>query len=183
MTLTSALMDHAFTLKGHVLDVGCGAMPYKRLDFPEVTEWTGLDNREGVGSVSGDMCDMPLEDESFDTVLCIDSLQFCLDPAKALREMHRVLKPGGYILLIAPNSQADDQTAFWGFRIEGIRYLLAQAGFDVELLRAASRQFACEYENSKLSKYGFAIPTEINGLIQRLDDAYPHIVVGVGTKG
>lgn len=183
MTYTSAIIDHSFALSGRVLDAGCGAMPYKRLNFPDVSEWVGLDNREGVGDVDGDVCDIPLDDEQFDAVMCVDALQYVPDPARALREFYRVLKPGGSLLLIVPNNQEDDRSAFWGFRAEGVRYLLAQADFDVDILRVASRQFACEYENTKLSKYGFAIPPEINSFVQRLDDAYPHICVAVGKKG
>lgn len=183
ITITSALIDHASYLKGRVLDIGCGAMPYKRLTFDGVTEWVGLDVREGVGDIDADMCEMPdVADESFDTLVCVDSLQYVTAPPAALQEFYRVLMPGGRLLLVVPNSQEDDRSALWGFRIEGVRLLLLQAGFDIEAMRTASRQFSCEYDNSKVSKYGYMVPPGIEAFVQRLDDAFPHIVVAVGLK-
>ena len=182
MTITAAMLDHQEYLKGRVLDVGCGSMAYKRLVFENITEWVGLDIRP-VGDIQADMCEMPhVADESFDSVLCANSLQYALDPISAFGEFYRVLKPGGTVLLVAPNSCADDHVAFWGFRTEGVRLLLLQADFEIVSIRTASRQFVCEYENSKLSKYGFQVPEEIKGLVEHLDDTYPHIVVAVGVK-
>ena len=43
----------------------------------------------------GDLCALPFPDGSFDIVLCQQGLQFVPDPGTALREMHRVLVPGG----------------------------------------------------------------------------------------
>ena len=182
MTVTAAVMDHADVLEGEVLDAGCGAMPYKRLAFPNVTGWTGLDIREGVGQIQGDVCDMPIPDESFDSVLCVDVLQFAIDPAMAVHEFHRVLKPGGTLLLIAPNCVETENGGFWGFRGEGLRLLLAQADFEVETVLTAGRQFRNEFENSKMSKHGFVLPAEVEGLIQQLDRNYPHVAVGVGRR-
>ena len=42
---------------------------------------------------------MPLDDSSFDVVLCQQGLQFFPDKAAALREMHRVLMPGGRLVV------------------------------------------------------------------------------------
>ncbi|MDP8931981.1 MAG: methyltransferase domain-containing protein, partial [Actinomycetota bacterium] len=46
--------------------------------------------------------DMPLPDASFDVVLCQIGLQFVPDKLAALREMRRVLAPGGRLVLNAP---------------------------------------------------------------------------------
>ena len=45
---------------------------------------------------------LPLEDETFDVALCQIGLQFFPDKPGALREMKRVLKPGGRIALNVP---------------------------------------------------------------------------------
>jgi ubiquinone/menaquinone biosynthesis C-methylase UbiE len=47
---------------------------------------------------------MPLPDESFDTVLCQLGLQFVNDEASALREMRRVLVPGGCLIVNVPGA-------------------------------------------------------------------------------
>jgi SAM-dependent methyltransferase len=43
--------------------------------------------------------DLPLVDDRFDVVLCQQGLQFFADGAEALRQMRRVLKPGGRLVL------------------------------------------------------------------------------------
>jgi len=48
----------------------------------------------------GDAQDLPFADESFDTALCALSLCTIPDPARAIAEMHRVLAPGGTLLLV-----------------------------------------------------------------------------------
>lgn len=56
----------------------------------------------GLRNVSGRPLDLEAIDEpdaSYDIVLCREGLMFALDPARALREMYRVLKPGGRVAL------------------------------------------------------------------------------------
>lgn len=48
----------------------------------------------------GDAAALPFADESFDTVVCVLALCSIPDPARALSEMHRVLSPGGRLLLL-----------------------------------------------------------------------------------
>ncbi len=54
---------------------------------------------EGVTWVDGDAHDLPFEDASFDRVTCAFVLMFLDDPALAVREMARVLRPGGRLVL------------------------------------------------------------------------------------
>jgi len=47
--------------------------------------------------------DLPFKDNTLDYVLSSHVIEHFFDPMKALREWHRVIKPGGYIFVIAPH--------------------------------------------------------------------------------
>jgi SAM-dependent methyltransferase len=73
---------------------------------------TGLDLSEeairfcaekGLGPVRrGDVCDLPFADASFDLVLATDIIEHVEDDGRALREIARILAPGGKALLTVP---------------------------------------------------------------------------------
>ena len=48
---------------------------------------------------------IPYPDAVFDTVTCLGSLEHFPDKAQAVKEMHRVVKPGGQVLILVPNSE------------------------------------------------------------------------------
>jgi len=46
---------------------------------------------------------LPFHSNTFDNIICVHSLEFCKDEEKFLKEINRILKPKGKILLILPN--------------------------------------------------------------------------------
>ncbi|MBP5855627.1 class I SAM-dependent methyltransferase [Marivibrio halodurans] len=103
-----------------VLDVGTSTGTNLRLmrdmGFSDVT---GLDMSEeairfcrdkGLGEVrQGDICQMPFKDGHFDLVLATDIVEHVDDDARALSEIFRVVRPGGYVLMTVPAFQS-----LWG---------------------------------------------------------------------
>lgn len=86
-------------MKGKVLDVGAGKTPYKQ--FIKFDKYVTLDNFDYPGiDIKADITKkIPLKSNSFDGVVCIQVLEHIKEPAKAIKEMHRVLKKGGQCLL------------------------------------------------------------------------------------
>ena len=83
-----------------VLDVWCGSRPYDDL-FPREARIVGFDvpgNPYGVADVVDDAF-LPFADDSFDLVTLIEAFQYVADPAHAVRELERVLRPGGTVVV------------------------------------------------------------------------------------
>lgn len=80
-----------------LLDVGCGTKPYQRF-FDTASVYVGVDP-SGKADLLGSAESIPVEDGSYDVVLCNQVLEHCTDPAQAVRELRRVVAPGGRVLL------------------------------------------------------------------------------------
>jgi SAM-dependent methyltransferase len=181
MTKALVVAKHADQLQGRLLDVGCGSKPYRRLDLP-CTEYVGLDIRP-VAELVGNMMQIPAEDESFDTVLCVDALQYAEVPHQAVVEMARVLKPGGNLLIVAPSVSVEDEVSFFNFKVNGLGKLCEVAGLTVLELQAASHIWQGEFEQfNAQDKFGFTLAAELHGLVGYLDQNYPAFSVVLATK-
>ena len=95
-----------------VLDIGAGTCPYRSLFFHcdykahDFKQYTGvkLGGTSDYGAIDyeSDINHIPVPDSSFDVILCTEVLEHATEPIEALREMSRILKPGGRLLLTAP---------------------------------------------------------------------------------
>ncbi len=105
-----------------LLDVGCGTGMAAQLAVQLGALVTGLDAseaelviaRERVPSGDfrcGEMEALPYADASFDVVTGFSSFQFAEDPLHALREARRVVKPGGYVAMVAWGRREDCEFA------------------------------------------------------------------------
>ena len=59
-----------------------------------------LDGHEAMQHI--DMTDVPFKDDAFDLIVCVHVLEHVPDDRRAMREMVRVLKPGGLAMLLVP---------------------------------------------------------------------------------
>jgi SAM-dependent methyltransferase len=135
----------------HVLDIGCGAKPYLPLVASHAERYVGVDTAAGpyVDHVSPAE-QLPLEDETFDLVLCTQVLEHVQDPAAVLSEIYRVLRPGGAVLLSThgvflyhPDPPGTDGD-YWRWTHSGLRKVVSAAGDwrDVEV-QANGNVVAC----------------------------------------
>jgi SAM-dependent methyltransferase len=78
--------------------------------------------------IVGDIHHMPIEDATFDCVMCTGTLEHVKDPWQAMREIERILKPGGIVHVDVPFMQGyhADPTDYWRFTIDGLLLLCRQ---------------------------------------------------------
>lgn len=108
-----------------ILDAGCGSGTNSRrlaragyrvtgVDFSEfalgkaIEDSTNLD----IDFRRGDLTNLEFADASFDAVFCFGVLMHIPDLERALFELTRVLKPGGYLMLSETNARSPEMIAF-----------------------------------------------------------------------
>jgi len=122
-----------------VLDVGGGRAPYAHLFQKEGALYVVLEsNILSVGSSSprfvvGDALALPFRPASFDIVLLTEVLEHIAEPKQALVQCARMLRPGGFVIVTAPqywhvHGWSSD---YYRYTRHGLEYLCSCAGFDV----------------------------------------------------
>jgi SAM-dependent methyltransferase len=113
-----------------LLDVGCGAKPYEPLFASFVGEYVGVDVDNPAAQLEGAVESLPVEDGSFQVVLCTQVLEHAADPARAVAEMSRATAPGGRVLASTHGVQAyhPNPHDFWRWTHAGLQRLFEQNG-------------------------------------------------------
>ncbi len=142
--LLGGLKEFFPQLSGDVLDVGCGSKPYR--EYMPAVRYVGLeyDTPRARASFAADAFydgrTFPFPDGSFDAVLCSQVFEHVFTPEEFLREMHRVLRPGGAVVLTVPfvwdeHEQPHDFARYSSFALKA---LFERAGFAVEVQRKST---------------------------------------------
>ncbi len=124
---------------------------YHRFKKLSHLEYTTTDLNSPLADVKADICNLPFDDHKFDVILCNHVLEHIPDDTKAMSEIFRILKPGGWAILQIPqdlsrektfedNSITDpsERTKIFGqydhVRVYGMDYFdkLKQVGFEVK---------------------------------------------------
>jgi SAM-dependent methyltransferase len=112
---------------GIVMDVGAKRARYRSLGA--ATEYLTLDLRADVGAdIVGDLHDVPRENASLDTVIATEVLEHCHDPARAVGEIHRLLRPGGVCVLSTRfiHPFHPDPHDYYRFSSDGLEHLFRE---------------------------------------------------------
>lgn len=109
-----------------------GASRSTGADFSEfaLREATG----DGIDYRREDLTALSFETASFDAVICIGVLMHIPDVEKALQELARVLRPGGYLIIAEANANAPETYAFrayWRIARRNIRVDRTECGVEV----------------------------------------------------
>jgi SAM-dependent methyltransferase len=134
-------VTHNFPSGARILDVGCGSAWLA----DHFDDYTGIDaspeavraaQAKGRAVVEGDLAQpLPFEDAAFDGVVLKDVLEHLQEPVLAVREVRRVLRPGGMVFASSPDAQRwvwDDYTHRRPFTRKSFRLLFQDHGFHVE---------------------------------------------------
>jgi SAM-dependent methyltransferase len=137
--LVEALEHAREHTRGVLLDVGCGSMPFAPLFRGRLSRYVGLDlaGSPDVGAARLDVIgraeQLPVRGASVDTVLAISMLNRLPEPLRMLEEAHRVLRPGGILIIefeqMAPVYRPPHD--YWRFTRHGADWLLDRAGFEL----------------------------------------------------
>lgn len=142
--------------QGRCLDIGCGGgknlqkllekCPRGRVtgvDYSQVSvEASRRKNRKAIEAgrcqvLQANVRELPMESGSFDLVTAFETVYFWPDLAECLREVWRVMEPGGVFAIINEDNGETTSGRKWAERIDGmsvyteaqLRRLLHQAGF------------------------------------------------------
>jgi len=155
--IVEMLGDHSYS---SFLDIGTGTGRMLQLLGDRATHVVGLDSSHsmlavaranleraeirGVDLRQGDAYSPPFANDSFDLIVVHQVLHFLDDPARAVREAARLLKPGGRLMIVdfAPHSleflRTEHAHVRLGFRADTVEGWLDHAGLDVAATRAVA---------------------------------------------
>jgi len=83
---------------------------YKRFKKLDNLDYTTTDLNSPLADVKADICNLPFSDNSFDVILCNHVLEHIPDDTKAMQELYRVLKPGGWGIFQIPQDLKREKT-------------------------------------------------------------------------
>ncbi|PAM94236.1 hypothetical protein B4N84_14300 [Flavobacterium sp. IR1] len=109
-TLLSAVSELKPQLNGVVVDLGCGVMPYKTfLMSDQISEYIGIDlepteyHYDVKPNLFWNGSEIPLKDSTADFLIATEFLEHYFDTSHILKEIKRVLKPGGVLFFTVPS--------------------------------------------------------------------------------
>lgn len=132
----------------HLFDLGCGSgylvhlikeqLPDVRVDGVDVSRVALEQARrhlDRVWHLDIDRSNLPVPDNSYDVVTCVEVLEHVYDPLHALSEICRILQMRGSAVITVPN------LAYWRYRLDLLRGRIPGPAADRRHLHQFNRQF------------------------------------------
>jgi SAM-dependent methyltransferase len=144
--LENSLRQCAPFVSGITLDVGCGRRPYEKTFFSGASKYIGTDylSDRSRPDVISSALQIPFKDATFDTVVSTEVLEHVPEPLRVMREMSRILKPKGHLVLTTPMYWPRHEVPYDFFRYpyDGILYLVKESGLELVKLFNRGRSYA-----------------------------------------
>jgi SAM-dependent methyltransferase len=142
--LKNAVQKYA---SGDVLDIGCGNKPYYTFFEGRNSSYIGCDVVQSSHNIVDVIClatEIPLADNSKDTVFTTQVIEHVADHRKLLSEAFRILKPGGNLIVSGPMcwEHHEEPYDFFRFTKYGFDYILKEAGFETLEIKANGGKWA-----------------------------------------
>lgn len=189
---------------GRLIDLGCACgfllVAARERGFfvqgVEMSAWAsqhardafGLDVRTGTLEAAG------LPPASYDAVVLADVIEHLTDPRRTLQAIHRVLRPGGRLLLLTPDIGSALARVlgprWWGllddhyfyFSRQTLRRFLGDEGFVVERISALGRVFPLSHWVFKLAPYSRTLHAALAGATRALRVDALQIPINLGDQ-
>jgi SAM-dependent methyltransferase len=135
-------------LKGKLLDFGCGQKPYKTLF--EVDEYIGVDYENPGHAHENETIDvfydgkkLPFSDEQFDSIFSSEVFEHIFNLPEIIKEINRVLKIGGNILITCPFAYCEHEVPndYARYSSFAIKHLFLQNGFEITEQKKTGNSF------------------------------------------
>ena len=130
-------------LRGRTLDIGGGLGPYR--EYLATASYFSLEINPGLSpDIVGSALSLPVRSGAAESVLCNEVLEHLPDPAAAVREIHRVLQPGGRVYATVPflwclHYEPHDYFRYTG---HGLRAIFEGAGFRILRIEPVGRVYS-----------------------------------------
>jgi SAM-dependent methyltransferase len=189
---------------GRLLEVGCACgfllVAARERGFSvrgvEMSAWASRYAREtyGLDVHTGTLEAAAVPAESVDVVVMADVIEHLYDPPATLREIHRILAPGGRLLLLTPDVGSRMARLagprWWGllddhyfyFSRQTLRRVLEQQGFAVQRIRALGRVFPLAHWAFKLAPYSRGLEQAVSAALRALRLDQRQISINLGDQ-
>lgn len=131
----------------NILDVGCGTGHYMQEILKRNHRVVGTDIAFGMltkarqklniynnksSLINANIENLPFENESFDAILCIGVIEYLPDLQNALKELNRLVKNEGIVIISAPNLYSLKFILDPYYIVRGIEYILKKMGLNIK---------------------------------------------------
>lgn len=185
----------SFRLNNRFLDVGCGAGNLLAAAARVNWQIEGVEvskssveflQKQKIQVFHGELFAANFQENSFDVVAAVEILEHISEPAKFLKEVFRILRPGGLFFATTPHgagASAKLLAANWTcvappehlhlFSFKGMKYLLKEAGFEqAEVLTQGVNPFEIIHELRSKSSFLQNQKTSNNKKFSRVETSY-----------